>query len=103
MKQAKEFRDFLLKRDVLSLAIGVVIGGAVSKLVAAIVADLVMPIVGVVTPAGDWRKFTAGVGKLQFGVGDLAGVTLDFLVISAVVFFVIQRLVRPQPAAPDPG
>jgi large conductance mechanosensitive channel len=52
----KEFREFLLKQNAFALAIGVIIGSAVGKVVSGIVDDLVMPIVGVILPGGDWRN-----------------------------------------------
>ena len=57
-----EFREFLLKHGVIALAVAVVIGGAVQKLVGAVVADLIMPIVGAFTPTGNWRTATLSVG-----------------------------------------
>ncbi len=74
-----EFKDFLVKQGVLGLAIAVVIGGAVSKLVTAIVADLIMPIVGAVTPSGNWRAAVVHIGNVKLAVGDFGGVLLDFL------------------------
>ena len=68
-KYAQEFREFLLKSNMFSLAMGVVIGAAVGKVVAAIVEDLVMPIVGVLTPAGDWRTFKIGFWRFNWTIG----------------------------------
>ena len=56
---AKEFRDFLFKQNALALAVGVIIGAAVSKVVSGIVDDVLMPIVGVVLPGGEWRSFSS--------------------------------------------
>ena len=52
----KEFREFAFKGNVVDLAIGVVIGGAFGKIVSALVADVIMPIVSLVMPDGEWRK-----------------------------------------------
>lgn len=92
-----EFKAFLLKHGVIALAVAVVIGGAVQKLVAAIVADLIMPIIGAMTPGGDWRTATVSVGAVKFGVGDFLGAILDFLIIAIVVFFIVKMLVREPP------
>lgn len=51
-----EFREFLLKQNALALTIGVVIGGAVAKVVSGIVEDIFMPILGVALPGGEWRS-----------------------------------------------
>lgn len=97
-----EFKSFLLKHGVIALAVAVVIGGAVQKLVAAIVADLIMPIVSAVTPSGDWRKATVSIGAVKLGVGDFLGAVLDFGIIALVVFLIVKMMVRdtpPEPAA----
>jgi large conductance mechanosensitive channel len=95
-----EFKAFLLKHGVIALAVAVVIGGAVQKLVAAIVADLIMPIVGTMTPSGNWRLATVSIGAVKLGIGDFLGAILDFLIIALVVFVIVKILVREQPPAP---
>jgi len=95
-----EFKAFLLKHGVIALAVAVVIGGAVQKLVAAIVADLIMPIIGALTPGGNWRTATLSIGVVKLGVGDFLGAVLDFLIIALVVFLIVKTLVREEPAAP---
>jgi large conductance mechanosensitive channel len=92
-----QFKAFLLKHGVIALAVAVVIGGAVQKLVAAIVADLIMPVIGAMTPGGDWRPATGSIGAVKLGVGDFLGAILDFLIIAVVVFFIVKMLVREPP------
>jgi large conductance mechanosensitive channel len=99
-----EFKAFLLKHVVIALAVAVVIGGAVQKLVAAIVADLIMPVIGALTPSGDWRKATFSIGAVKLGVGDFLGAILDFLIIALVVFLIVKALVQePEPEATKPA
>jgi len=93
-----EFKAFLLKHGVIALAVAVVIGGAVQKLVAAIVADLIMPVIGALTPSGNWRTATVSIGRIKLGVGDFFGAVLDFLIIALVVFLIVKTLVKEQPA-----
>ena len=95
-----EFKAFLLKHGVIALAVAVVIGGAVQKLVAAIVADLIMPIIGAFTPSGEWRTATVSIGAAKFGVGDFLGSFLDFIIIAFVVFLIVKMLVKEEPAKP---
>jgi large conductance mechanosensitive channel len=89
-----EFKAFLMKHGVVALAVAVVIGGAVQKLVAAIVADLIMPIIGALTPGGNWRLATWSIGPVKLGVGDFLGAILDFLIIALVVFLIVKALVK---------
>ena len=93
-----EFKAFLLKHGVVGLAVAVVIGGAVGKLVTALVSDLIMPIVGALTPGGNWREATLTIGSIKFGIGDFAGAFIDFVIISFVVFTIVKNLVKEAPA-----
>lgn len=93
-----EFKEFLTKHGVVGLAVAVVIGGAVGKLVTALVSDLVMPIVGALTPSGDWRQATWTVGNIKFGIGDFAGAFIDFVIISFVIFMIVKNLIKDAPA-----
>src|SRR5712664_60031 len=95
-----EFKAFLLKHGVIALAVAVVIGGAVQKLVAAIVADLIMPIIGALTPSGNWRTATVSIGAVKLGLGNFLGAMLDFLIIALVVFLMVKALVRERPPEP---
>ena len=100
-KYAQEFREFLLKTNMFSMAMGVVIGTAVGGVVSSIVADVVMPLVGVLQKNGEWREIKWGWGKLQFTVGHLAGALLDFLIIAAIVFLITKLFVRQAPPPPS--
>jgi large conductance mechanosensitive channel len=100
-RYAAEFRDFLLKTNMFALAMAVVIGAAVTKVVAAIVEDLVMPIVGVVSPSGDWRHgLQLDVWRFHFKLGDLLGHIVDFSIIATVVFLITKMFVRQSPPPP---
>ncbi len=101
VKLLQEFKDFLLKQNALALAVGVVIGGAVGKVVSGIVDDIFMPILGVVLPGGEWRSaewILAGHNAIKYG--DLIGRLIDFSIVSAVVFFATKALLT-SGAKPD--
>jgi large conductance mechanosensitive channel len=91
-----EFKAFLLKHGVIGMAVGVVIGAAVGKVVKALVDNFIMPIVGLLTPTGEWRALKVGI----FGVGDFAGNVLDFIIVSFVVFMIIKNLIKEAPPPP---
>jgi large conductance mechanosensitive channel len=91
MKVLKEFKEFINKGNVIDLAVAVVIGGAFGKIVSAIVADLVMPLVNAVMPQGDWRKWE--VTPLHFRVGDFLGTLVDFTIVAFVIFIVMVKVV----------
>jgi large conductance mechanosensitive channel len=96
---AREFKDFLKKYQILSLAIAFIIGAASTKLVTAFVNDVVMPIVAVLVPGGEWRTATFEAGPAKFLVGDLAGALIDFLIVAFVVFSIVKFVMREDAAA----
>ena len=98
---AREFRDFVMRGNVVDLAVGVVIGAAFGKIVSAIVADLVMPLVSLVLPSGDWR--TSGIvlrtaadpkDNVILKYGDFLGAILDFLVVALALFLIVSRIIK---------
>jgi large conductance mechanosensitive channel len=107
---ARAFRDFLLKQNALALAVGVIIGAAVGKVVASLVADILMPVISLGLPAGDWRAAkivlseTVGpdgkpvVNAINYGT--FVGTVIDFVIVAFVVFMIVRYLLRPAPDAP---
>ncbi len=105
----KEFKEFLLKTNALALAIGVIIGGAVGKVVTSVVSDLLMPVIGIFIPGGEWRELKIplthkpdGSVGAALGVGPFVGTLVDFVIISLCVFLITKALLKPAPAAPAP-
>jgi len=92
-----EFKEFLKKYQVLGLAVAFVIGLASTKLITAIVNDLVMPIIGVLVPGGDWRASVLQIGSAKFLIGDFVGAVIDFVIIALVVFFMIKLIMKEDP------
>lgn len=106
-----EFKAFLTKSNALALAIGVIIGAASGKVVSALVADILMPIIGLVLPKGDWREAqivlsqsTDAAGKATVNAikyGDFLGNIVDFIAIAFVVYLLTKALLKPAPEAPS--
>jgi large conductance mechanosensitive channel len=94
-----DFKAFLIKQNALALAIAVVIGAALNKLVTALVDDFIMPIVGAMTPGGEWQKATLDVGTVKFGIGDFLSAVLNFFIIGIVAWRISRALIRPEPEA----
>jgi large conductance mechanosensitive channel len=101
MSLTKDFREFLLKQNALALAVGVVIGAAVGKVVSAIVDDIIMPVVGLLIPGGEWRNWELplthdAAGKVTNAIkyGDVLGRLVDFLIVALVVFLVTKALLQ---------
>ena len=105
-----EFRGFLTKSNALALAVGVIIGAAVGKVVSSVVDDLLMPVIGLALPGGDWRQAkyvldtTTGpdgkVSESAIHYGNFFGNVIDFIIVSFVVFLIIRTFIKP---APEPA
>ena len=89
-----EFKSFLLKQNVVALAVAVVIGAALGKLVTAFVDDFIMPIVAALTPSNSWKTATLDLGPVKFGVGDFFSALVNFAIIGFVVWRMSKLLVR---------
>jgi large conductance mechanosensitive channel len=106
----REFRDFLLKQNALALAIGVIIGAGMGRVVSSLVADLLMPVISLAIPSGDWRaakivlsESTGPDGKPvvnSINYGTFMGSVVDFVIVAFVVFLIVRFMLRPAPDAP---
>lgn len=90
----EEFMEFLLKYQVIGLAVAVVIGTAATKLVNSTVTDLIMPVVAVVTPSGSWQTAVIGIGPLKFLIGDYISAIIDFMIIAILIFLAVKYLMK---------
>jgi large conductance mechanosensitive channel len=100
MAMLKEFKDFLLKQNVVALAIAVVIATALTTLVKALVDDFIMPIVVAIGPGGDWQKATWSVGTVKFGIGDFLAAVINFLIIGLVAWRISRIFIKPAAEPP---
>ena len=108
----KGFKEFLLKNNVLALAVAVIVGGAVGKVVSSLAADILMPLIGMVLPSGDWRtaKLTLSTSTGADGkevvnaisYGSFFGSVVDFVIIAFVVYMITKALIKEPAAAPPP-
>ena len=94
-----QFTKFLKETNAIALAVAVVIGGAVQKLVSALVSGIFMPILGVILPGGSWRTWSLHLrGESSLAIGDVLGATVDFVIIAWVLYVIVNKLVKVQPA-----
>jgi large conductance mechanosensitive channel len=98
----EEFKAFLIKQNVLALAIAVVVGAALNSVVQGLVDDFIMPLVGVAMPAGAWREYTTP-GPVAFKVGHFLSVLLNFLIVGFVAWRITKFFIKPEPAAAAPS
>lgn len=91
--EIENFREFIKKQGVVGLAVGFLLGGAVSKVVTALVTDIVNPLLSGFLGATDGLKEAKlKLGDAEILWGDFLSVTIDFLVIAFVVYCLIKFL-----------
>jgi len=111
MSMMKEFREFAMRGNVVDMAVGIIIGGAFGKIISSLVADVIMPPIGLLLGGVDFSNLVI---TLKQAVGDVPAVTLnygvfintvlDFIIIAFAIFMVIKgmnkmkRKEEPKPA-----
>ena len=123
MSMLKEFREFAVKGNVIDLAVGVIIGGAFGKIVDSLVADIIMPLVGLVFGKLDFSNLYFVLGTIPPGVandladlkkagvpvlayGSFITIAVNFVILAFVIFLMIKqvnKLRRHEDAAPAPA
>lgn len=96
----KGFKEFLLKNNVLALAVAVIVGGAVGKVVTSLAQDIIMPLVSPLLPSGEWRTAQIMIGKAAVKWGSFLGNVIDFLIIAFIVYLITKALIKEPAAAP---
>ena len=88
----KEFREFAVKGNVVDLAVGVIIGGAFGKIVSSLVADLIMPLVGILIGGVHYEDLVFQVGAAQITYGRFIENLIDFVIIAFVIFLMVKAI-----------
>lgn len=92
-EKIKGFLDFVREQGVVGLAVGFVLGGAVSKMVASFVSDIVNPLVGAALgSAGDLSSASFSLGPVKILWGHFVSTAVDFLIIALVVYYGVKIL-----------
>jgi len=87
----KEFREFILRGNVVDLAIAVVIGAAFTAVVTALVADIITPFIAAIGGKPDFGDLAFTINGSKFLYGDFINAVISFLIIAAVVFFLVVK------------
>lgn len=95
MKQIREeFLKFIKSYGVISVAIGIVMGQAIAKVITVIVEGMVMPVLEVVLPGNKWQEAILHIGRISIKLGLIIAALIDFFAISLVVFFLVKYILR---------
>lgn len=100
----KEFRDFAMRGNVMDLAIAVIIGGAFGKIIASLVNDVLMPLIGLLLGGINFSELTFTVKDAVVNYGAFIQSIVDFVVVAFVIFLLVRamnNMKKPAPAA-DP-
>ena len=115
MSIASEFKTFLMRGNVIDLAVGVVIGGAFGKIVTSLVDNIIMPPIGYLTGGVDFANLklilkpadlATKTAEVAISYGVFINTIIQFLIIGAAIFLVVKainKLMPPPPAPPPPG
>jgi large conductance mechanosensitive channel len=87
-----EFKDFLTEYKVIALAVAFVMGAAITSLVTSIVNNLIMPVIKVLLPGGDWQTMTVAIGPANLGIGAFIAALINFIIIAFVVFMMAKMV-----------
>ena len=90
----KEFRQFILRGSLVDLAVAVVIGAAFTAVVNALVSDLVTPLIAAIGGKQDFSNLAFTINGSRFAYGDFINALITFLLIAAVVFFLVIKPVN---------
>lgn len=83
------FKKFILRGNVVDLAVGIVIGASFSQVVNALVNDLISPLIGLFGGGANFSSFYFQVGKSKFMYGDFLNSLISFLIMALVVYFLV--------------
>jgi large conductance mechanosensitive channel len=114
MAVVKEFKEFVMRGNVVDLAVGVIIGAAFGKIVTSLVADVIMPPIGLVTGGVDFSdinivlKHADAVAKkpeVAIHIGNFINIVIQFLIIAFCIFMVVKVInaMKKKDEAPAPA
>ena len=102
----KEFKAFIMRGNVMDLAVAVIIGGAFGKIVSSLVNDIIMPLVGLIIGGIDFSGLAFTLGKANVTYGNFINNIIDFIIIALVIFLMIKGIdnlkKKPAPVVAEP-
>ncbi|ESQ85666.1 large conductance mechanosensitive channel protein MscL [Asticcacaulis sp. AC466] len=111
MSIVSEFKTFLMRGNVIDLAVGVVIGGAFGKIVTSLVDNIIMPPIGLATGGVDFSNLklilkpadaAAKTAEVAISYGLFINTIIQFVIIGTAIFLVVKAINKLMPAPPPP-
>jgi len=102
----KEFKAFIMRGNVIDLAVAVIIGGAFGKIVSSLVNDIIMPVIGLIIGGVDFSSLAFTLGSAKVTYGNFINNIIDFIIIALVIFLMIKVIdnlkKKPAPVLAEP-
>jgi len=89
-----EFKAFIMRGNVMDMAVGIIIGAAFTAIVTSLVDDLVNPLIGLIIGGVDFSNISFGLGEAQFMIGNFINAVIKFVIIAWVVFLLVKGVNR---------
>ena len=97
-----EIKTFIMRGNVMDLAVGVIIGGAFGKIVGSLVSDILMPLIGLIIGGIDFSGLAFTLGSAKVTYGNFINNVIDFIIIALVIFLMVKGInslqKKPEPA-----
>ena len=90
-KFIKEFKKFISRGNAIDLAVGVIVGGAFSKIITSIVEDILMPLLGIALGGHDFKGLSLNIGNATIKYGSFIQNIIDFLIVSFCIFMFVKE------------
>ncbi len=98
-----EFKEFISRGNVMDMAVGIIIGGAFTAIVTALVDSILMPIIGAITGGHSVEQMAWKVGDASIGYGAFIQAVINFLLVAWVLFLIIKALNKAKDALTKPA
>lgn len=89
-----EFKKFISKGDVMSMAVGIIIGGAFTAIINSLVSDIIGPVIGMICGGIDLSALSVNVGDAQLMIGNFIQAIINFLLVALVLFLIMRSFNR---------
>ena len=86
----KEFKEFISQGNVMTMAVGIIIGGAFTAIITSVVEDIIGPLIGLIIGGLDFSSISVGVGDAQIMFGNFIQAVINFLITAFVLFLIIK-------------
>ena len=97
-----EFKEFIMRGNVMDMAVGVIVAGAFSAIITSLTDDIIMPIIGIVTGGVDFSSLAVKVGDATLTYGNFITAIINFLLISLVIFTLVKTMNKAQSLVAKP-